>query len=734
MTIAHVLRTSFALLFSLVSCSATSAEIVAAGYANGVVEVTFTAEQDYADPFNDVMLDLIVTDPQGNTKRLPAYWAGGNEWRGRYSSPIVGTHHVRTECNQPNDKGLQGVSRELAIAPYAGDNPLYIHGPLRVATDRRTLEHADGTPFFWLADTWWMGLSGRLQRDEARTLADDRRAKGFNVVQIVMGPPPDSHPFDPRSANGGGFAWEAGYAAMRPEYYDEADQKINDLLERGFVPCMVGMWGYHIEFMGVERAKQHWRYLIARYGAMPVVWCAAGEANLPWYLAAGFPFDDREQVTEWTEVLRYIRETDPYHRLLTIHPTGFGWSARYATDDVKLLDFDLLQTPHGQRDAVDTTVGKIRESYAAATTMPVIDGEAAYEMINDSLPTRWTRQMFWLCMTNGAAGHTYGANGIWQCNRPGDPHGPSPQHPAGGTGYGTIPWNEAMRLPGSTQVGLGKKLFEQFEWWKFRPAHDSVGYANGQALQPSQWGEWIWFSEGKPQANAPLAKRFFRKAFELSANASIKRGTLWLAVDDRGVASINGQQVATTSDWRSPAPVDVTSRLKPGRNVLAVEGENLAGQVTANPAGLMACLEVEFADGQKVVVQSDETWRSAQELGGETSAWTTADFEDSQWQPAARLANYGEAPWDAFGQPATYGPYATGIEGAVRVIYVPESRPIEVRSLAPGAAHTAYVFDPVSGKQIDLGPLTPDGQGVAVVAKPALDSDAEDWVLVIQSR
>lgn len=734
MTIAHALRIGFALLFCLVWRASASAETVAAGYANGVVEITFTAEQKYADPFNDVTLDLIVTDPQGGTKRLPAYWAGGNEWRGRYSSPLVGTHRVQTECNQESDKGLQGVAREIAIAPYTGDNPLYIHGPLRAAADRRTLEHADGTPFFWLADTWWMGLSGRLQRDEARTLADDRRAKGFNVVQIVMGPPPDSHPFDPRSANSGGFAWEKDYAAMRPEYYDEADRKINDLLERGFVPCMVGMWGYHIEFMGVERAKQHWRYLIARYGAMPVVWCAAGEGNLPWYLAPGFPFDDREQVTEWTEVLRYIRETDPYHRLLTIHPTGFGWSARYATDDVNLLDFDLLQTPHGQRDAVDTTVGKVRESYAASPTMPVIDGEAAYEMINGSLPTRWTRQMFWLCMTNGAAGHTYGANGIWQCNRPGDPHGPSPQHPAGGTGYGTIPWNEAMQLPGSTQVGLGKKLFEQFEWWKFRPAHDSVGYENSQTLQPSRWGAWIWFPEGEPQADAPLAKRYFRKAFELPADAAIKRATLWLAVDDRGVASLNGQRVASASEWRSPAPVDVTSKLKPGRNVLAVEGENLASQVTANPAGLMACLEIELADGQKVVVQSDESWCSAQELSGENSAWTTAEFDDSPWQPAAKLADYGDAPWGAFTQSATYGPYATGIEGAVRVIYVPESRPIEIRSLPPGATHSAFVFDPVSGQQIDLGTLTPDGQGLAVVAKPAIESDAEDWVVVIQSR
>src|SRR6185312_14045137 len=144
----------------------------------------------------------------------------------------------------------------------------------------------------------------------------------------------------------------------------------------------------------VEKANQHWRYLLARYGALPVVWCAAGEANLPWYLAKRFPYDDRKQVKDWTEVMRSIRATDPYHRPLTIHPTGISrLSARHATDDAALLDFDMLQTPHGQREAVEPTVRTMQESYAERPTMPVIDGEAAYEMLGDSLPTRWTRQM-----------------------------------------------------------------------------------------------------------------------------------------------------------------------------------------------------------------------------------------------------------------------------------------------------------------------------------------------------
>ena len=109
--------------------------------------------------------------------------------------------------------------------------------------------------------------------------------------------------------------------------------------------------------------------------------------------------------------------------------------------------------------------------------MPVINGEASYEMLMDSLPTEWTRRMFWLCLMNGAAGHTYGANGIWQCNRPDQPHGTSPH---GGT-YGKISWSEAMNLPGSRQIGLGKKLLEQYPWQRFQPHPEWAAFANRSA-------------------------------------------------------------------------------------------------------------------------------------------------------------------------------------------------------------------------------------------------------------
>ncbi len=447
--------------------------------ANVPVEIPFTARQPHADPFDRVTLDVAFTDPLGVTRTVPAFWAGGDTWKVRYASGVVGDHHWQSACNVTADAGLHGVAGRVRVSPYSGTNPLFRHGPVRVAADRRHFEYADGTPFFWLGDTWWMGLCHRLHYpDEVRQLAADRQAKGFNVVQIVAGLYPDMPPFDPRGANEAGFPWEADYARIRPAYFDAADARLRTLVDHGLTPCLVGAWGYFLPMMGEDKMKAHWRYLVARYAAWPVVWCAAGEANLPYYLAKNFPSDDRSVVPGWTAVLRHIRATDPFRRPLTIHPTAINrHTARHVTADPALLDFDLLQTPHGGREAVPVAVRAVRESFAAAPTLPVVNGEASYERLNDTLPTEATRSMFWVCLMNGAAGHTYGANGIWQVNRRGRPHGPSPN--GTGNGYGVITWDDAMRLPGSEQMGIGKRFFESLPWTRLTPLPDAVVWADG---------------------------------------------------------------------------------------------------------------------------------------------------------------------------------------------------------------------------------------------------------------
>jgi hypothetical protein len=700
--------------------------------ANVMIELAFTADRNYADPFNEVTLDAVFIDPRGRESRVPAFWAGSNTWKVRYASPVAGTHRFRSECSDTRDKGLHGITGNVEVKPYKGQNPSYAHGPLRVSANRRYLEYADGMPFFWLGDTWWMGLCHRLHwPEDFKTLAADRKEKGFNVIQIVAGLYPDMHPFDPRGANEAGYPWETNYTRIRPEYFDAADKRLSYLVEQGFTPCLVGAWGYFMPWMGVEKARQHWRYLIARYGALPVVWCVAGEANLPWYLAQGFPYDDRKQVKDWTEVMRYVRAIDPFHRLITIHPTGIGrLSARNATDDISLLDIDMLQTPHGQRGAVPPTVRTVRESYADKPVMPVINGEAAYEMLGDNLPTQWTRRMFWLCLMNGAAGHTYGANGIWQVNRRGQPHGPSPHH-KGGDGYGKIPWDEAMNLPGSRQVALGKKLLQQYAWQNFQPHPEWAAFADKSPLS-LEGSQWIWFPEGKPAENAPAEKRFFRKAFAVPEGKAITNATLRIAADNKFDARINGNTLGTGNDWQTASQFNgIAPKLKPGKNVLAVMAENVP-DTGANPAGVIACLEIQLADGGSVKVVSDATWPCSKSAA---DGWDKPGFDDARWSGAATIGRYGAAPWGRIGHAndgEVFGPQSAGIPGVVRMTYVPEKEPIVARQLRRNSAYLATWFDPVSGAKTARAVIQADDDGLWKCPPPA--GHDHDWVLILEAK
>ncbi|MEQ8784823.1 MAG: sulfatase-like hydrolase/transferase [Pirellulaceae bacterium] len=453
--------------------------------ANRLAEFTLESQKAYGDPFNAIQLDAVVATPSGRTVRIPAFWAGGSTWKIRYASGEVGEHTLRTECTDRANADLHGRKFQVRVTPYEGDNPLYEHGPLRVADDGRRLAHADGTPFFWLGDTWWMGLTRRLHwPQEFQTLAADRKKKGFNVVQIVAGLYPDMPAFDERGANEAGFPWTEGYSRIRPEYFDAADRRLMHLADEGFVPCIVGAWGYHLHWMGQEKMRRHWRHLIARYGALPVVWCAAGEASMGYYQAEDRDEQGKRQVEQWSDIIHEMRELDGFERLITVHPGAPERISSRAVTDSALIDFELPQTGHRDLRGVDDTAADISDAWKLEPPRPVINGEFSYEQLDkrdfggDVITSDITRRMFWVSIVNsGAAGATYGANGIWQVNRRDKPYGPSPH----GRSWGDIPWERAMNLPGSTHVDLAKRLLTQFEWYRFRPCPQRVAWSELKA-------------------------------------------------------------------------------------------------------------------------------------------------------------------------------------------------------------------------------------------------------------
>jgi hypothetical protein len=130
--------------------------------ANHVVQVILVSAKMYKNPFVEIELNAVVTQPDSNKLRVPMFWAGGNRWCLRYSSSVTGVHTFRTECSDKTNAKLHGVEGKIEVMTYTSENPLYRHGSIRVAEDKRHFEHTDGTPFLWLGDTWWKNLCKRM--------------------------------------------------------------------------------------------------------------------------------------------------------------------------------------------------------------------------------------------------------------------------------------------------------------------------------------------------------------------------------------------------------------------------------------------------------------------------------------------------------------------------------------------------------------------------------------------
>ena len=432
--------------------------------ANRVAEVALVSGKTYANPFMDAQLDAVVTQPDGTQLRVPGFWAGGTDWRFRYASNKVGTHTWRAECSDTTDSGLHGVTGSITVVASTSTNPLFLRGPIRVAADQRHFEHADGTPFLWLGDTWWKGLCKRMTWEGFQQLTADRKAKGFNVVQIVCGTYPDeAGTMQPSWENEGGKPYQVlDFSVVNPAYFTYADRRIEHLAGAGIVPAMVGGWGRAVglNVVGLAGYKRHWRNLVARYGAYPTVWILGGETDSsqgPWY-----------------ELAQYLKAIDPYHRILCTHTSG----GRTALEGSAAFDFDMDATGHASWSTANAAISNITSIRALSPAKPVLCGEACYDHHMQQNYQDIQRYLFWGCLLSGAAGHTYGAAGVWHSAVTGD-HGNWGY--SGGQPYDWTTWTVGMNYPGSTQLGLGKKLLEPYPWSQFEPHPEwtSAGFAAG---------------------------------------------------------------------------------------------------------------------------------------------------------------------------------------------------------------------------------------------------------------
>ena len=158
---------------------------------------------------------------------------------------------------------------------------------------------------------------------------------------------------------------------------------------------------------------------------------------------------------------------------------------------------------------------------------------------------------------------------------------------------------------------------------------------------PLDGAKWIWFAGDTP-GSAPQGYRLFVSTLTLSPDAKITNAVLFVTADDGCKFVINTELVASkdpgNESWKQPVKVDVTAKLKPGVNDLRVEAYN----AVAGPAGLLAKLVVQTADGQTITHVTDGSWKCAETSG---AYWHNRALDTANW-PASRIVGaYGDQPW-----------------------------------------------------------------------------------------
>ena len=171
---------------------------------------------------------------------------------------------------------------------------------------------------------------------------------------------------------------------------------------------------------------------------------------MAYYLSPDRAADSLILEQQWPDVAEAVRQADPWHRPLTLHPRRNSWDDTTAPDG---LDFHMIQPGHFA-DAPKLALTSLTTMQTRYPGHPVINAEPPYEGHGG---TNWAdiqRYSFWTSMLSGAAGYTYGAAGIFQAN---DRDRPTGNRPDGGA-FDHVFWDDAMMFPGAAQLAAGHKL------------------------------------------------------------------------------------------------------------------------------------------------------------------------------------------------------------------------------------------------------------------------------------
>jgi hypothetical protein len=320
-----------------------------------VAEFAWSSARAYANPFGDVLVDVVFTDPAGLPHTLPAFYAGQGCWKARFNpaQPGLWRWELRVTPADP----------ELAASGAFEALPHLARGRLRAMPGQGWgLIYASGEPAFILGDTTYNLFGMAHCGYDVESFIARRARQGFNLLRVRV-PVSPYHPPEGYSAWQTRRTWPWGGSEQKPaldrfnlDYFATVDRVVRQAEAHGVgLEMIMEAWGFEYPFNRRDVFLPEWeelwmRYLIARYDAYNCVYFWTLMNEYEYYPDGDWrhnPVADR-----WAlRMARWVKATAPHGHIVAVHngPRLPTFASRFQLDP-SAVDAVMFQD-WGTRDA-----------------------------------------------------------------------------------------------------------------------------------------------------------------------------------------------------------------------------------------------------------------------------------------------------------------------------------------------------------------------------------------------
>ena len=305
--------------------------------------------------------------------------------------------------------------------------------PVVVDQSRRFLKDRLGRPFFYHADTGWK-LFWEFTLEEAVRYLEDRRQKGFNVIQVQLLPHRD---YQCNRYGEGPFLTRGDLTQLNPAYFDHVERIARVAEEKGVGlmvgPCWASKWEQDwYKHLNEGNAEQFGRLIGERFRDCPSVigWIHGGD-------------DDAEELHDAIRLCAQTLKAISPEKINTFHGNQrcsdefFHGEAWYDLNMAYSYSYPVI-------------VEQLLRARNRQPVLPVLMGETHYEG-NDGISAALLRKFAHASVLLGGAGHTYGHKDIW---------------------IATWFWPFALDAPVVAHMRLLRGFFSQLDWSTLQPDND----------------------------------------------------------------------------------------------------------------------------------------------------------------------------------------------------------------------------------------------------------------------